>query len=390
LVTTGKSKMSNGFTIKGILDALLERRRVVRIPGNVSSSNGCVAISYLKWPFEQGVDPKKMRGHTNAGEVLAMVNIFRQLGFRIEVCDWSDRAYCPPKDTRIAIDLHSNLERWNLPDGCMKILHATGAHWLFQNRAELERLEAIRIRKGVALSPRRIAEPSRGVEVADQVTVLGNEFTAETFRFSGKPITRIPISSAYEFPFPENRDHELARRRFLWIGSYGMVHKGLDLVLEAFAGMPELELTVCGRPEKEQDFFKLYEKELKRTTNIHLHGWIDMASSEFAEIARTHAFVIYPSCSEGGAGSVIHCMHAGLTPICTEEASVDLGDFGVPVTQGTVDSVKDACLLASGIAAGEIAERSRASWDQVRKFHTLDAFAKNFARFAASLIGDFQ
>lgn len=369
-----------------MLDALLERRRVVRLPENVSSSNGCVVISYLKWPFEHGVDPKKMRGHTNAGELLAMANIFRRLGFRIEVCDWSDRAYCPPKDTRIAIDLHANLERWDLPDGCMKILHATGAHWLFQNRAELERLEAIRIRKGVALSPRRIVEPSRGVEVADQVTVLGNEFTAETFRFSGKSITRIPISSAYEFPFPENRDHELARRRFLWIGSYGMVHKGLDLVLEAFAGMPELELTVCGRPEKEEDFLRLYEAELRHTPNIRFRGWCDMASPEFGEIARTHASVIYPSCSEGGAGSVIHCMHAGLIPICTEEASVDLGNFGVAVTEGTVDAVKNACLHVAGMPKGEIESRSRASWDHVRKTHTLDAFAKNYTRFATSLV----
>ena len=33
-----------------------------------------------------------------------------------------------------------------------------------------------------------------------------------------------------------------------------MVHKGLDLVLEAFAGMPEYHLTVCGPVAKEKDF----------------------------------------------------------------------------------------------------------------------------------------
>ena len=146
--------------------------------------------------------------------------------------------------------------------------------------------------------PRRTAAPSSAGETADQIIILGNEFTEKTFRFTGKPITRIPISSAYEFPFPEKREYEKARKRFLWVGSYGMVHKGLDLVLEAFAGMPDLELTVCGRPEKEDDFFRLYEKQLSQMPNIHFHGWVDMSSPEFAEIALTHASVVYPSCSE--------------------------------------------------------------------------------------------
>ena len=113
-----------------------------------------------------------------------------------------------------------------------------------------------------------------------------------------------------------------------------------------------------------------------------------MASPEFTEIARTHASVIYPSCSEGGAGSVIHCMHAGLIPVCTREASVDLGDFGIPVTEGTVDAVRNACLQVAGMPSEEIAARSRSAWEHAREFHTLDAFTENYTRFIASLVGD--
>ncbi|MCX6970114.1 MAG: glycosyltransferase [Verrucomicrobia bacterium] len=345
---------------------------------------GCVAISYITWPLVEGYESPKARGHTNAYEVIVMAEAFRDLGFRVEVVDWDNTDYHPPADCRIVVDIHSNLERWkeSLPPGCKRILHATGPHWLLWNHAELSRLQGVRDRRGVALAPRRQVPPSRGVEAADHVVVLGNEFTRKTFLFGGKPVTRVPISSAYEFPWPERRDFELARRKFLWVGSYGMVHKGLDLALDAFAEMPNLELTVCGRPEKEEDFYRLYGDLLLKTPNIRLHGWLDMASPDFLEIARTHAAVIYPSSAEGGAGSVIHCMHAGILPICTTEASIDLQNFGVPVESATVTAVKKSCRSIADMPSAAVEVRARAAYDHVRNVHTRERFRENYRTFA--------
>ncbi|MDX2079820.1 MAG: hypothetical protein SFU53_03480 [Terrimicrobiaceae bacterium] len=369
-----------------ILSRFRRRRRTVIHLGSASGSRGCVVISYLTWPFVEGWNSPKMRGHTNAYEVVQMAESFLEQGFRVEVCEWNDTDYQPPGDCRIAIDIHGNLERWTLPDGCLRILHATGPHWMQWNHAELSRLSRVRDLHGRALRPRRPVEPSRGVEVADEVTVLGNEFTASTFAFGGKPVTRIPISSAYEFEFPADRVWSEAKRRFLWAGSYGMVHKGLDLALDAFVGMPELSLTVCGRPEKEPDFFEVYSRHLKETPNIRLHGWIDMASPEFIEIARTHAGVIYPSGAEGGAGSVIHCMHAGMIPLCTREASIDLEDFGVFVAEAGVGAVQAACRALAALSDEEVELRARAAYAHVRRVHTRDEFARNYRLFAARLI----
>lgn len=360
------------------------KKDVVRLKPK-GASRGCVVISYITWPFLEGVDSPKMRGHTNAYEVTVMAQAFLDLGFRVEVCDYDDESYRPPQDCKVAVDIHGNLERWELPEGCRRILHATGPHWLFSNHAELSRMLSIQNRHGVALKPQRHVKPSRGVEVADEVVVLGNEFTRGAFLFGGKPVTRVPISSAYEFAWPEGRDFEKAKKKFLWVGSYGMVHKGLDLALDAFAGMPELELTVCGRPEKEADFFRLYQRHLKQTPNIKLHGWLDMASADFLEIARTHAAVIYPSSAEGGAGSVIHCMHAGMLPICTTEASIDLGDFGIHVETASVESVQKACRAVAGMSAGAVEHRAREAYEHVRREHTRDKFQENYRKFAAKI-----
>lgn len=374
--------------LKSLL-GLTKRHGTVVLEGHYMK-RGTAVISYLTWPFLEGLDSPKVRGHTNAYEVREMAAAFVELGFRVEVTDWNNSSYRPPSDCRIAIDLHSNLERWSrlLPPTCKKVMHATGCHWKILNNGELLRLEGMKERKGVHLKPRRQVEPSNATESADMIVVLGNDYTMESYRFCGKPLVRVPISSAYEFPEITARDTEKAKKRFLWIGSYGMVHKGLDLVLDAFAEMPDMELTICGRPEKEDDFFRLFQRELKHTSNIRLHGWIDMSSPEFLEISRTHAAVVYPSSSEGGAGSVIHCMHAGMVPICTREASVDLGDFGVMIKEGSVQAVKEACRAFASMDPEEVELRARKSYEYVRQFHTRDQFAKNYRAFARELTKD--
>ena len=99
--------------------AFPRKRNVIKLKP-AGSRKGCVVISYITWPFVEGVDSLKMRGHTNAYEVTVMAQAFLDLGFRVEVCDYDDESYSPPEDCKVAVDLHSNLERWELPQDCKK------------------------------------------------------------------------------------------------------------------------------------------------------------------------------------------------------------------------------------------------------------------------------
>lgn len=369
--------------IQKIQKKLRKPRPVVTLKPD-GTSRGVVSLSYITWPFSLGINAPRAMGHTNPFETITIAESFRKEGFEVQVVDYDNTDYVPPSNCRVAVDIHSNLERWHetLPADCVRVLHATGSHWLLWNHAELTRLRAIRDRKGIALEPRRHVLPSRGSEVANHISILGNQYTMDSFRFAGKPITRVPLSSAVEHDWLEGRDFEKTRRKFLWLGSYGMVHKGLDLVLDAFADMPELELTVCGRPEKEGDFYRLYRRELHDLPNIHHAGWMDMTSPAFVDIARNHASIIYPSAAEGGAGSVLHAMHAGMIPLTTWESSVDLGDFGLAIAKGDVESVKTAARQLAALPASEVEQRARASYDHVRSVHTRPLFAENYQRFA--------
>lgn len=374
--------MAGNFRLPAFFFSKLGR---VRLPARTSRVRGKVVLSYLTDPFLEKSEVAGPRGHTNWQECRAIVESWCGAGFEVEVVSAQDRRYEPPRDAFALIDIHANLERWHDHPAPVKILHATGAHWLTQNRAEFARLEALRDRRGVSLQPRRTAAPSRGAESAGLITYLGNDFTAETFQFAKKPMHRIPLSSAYEFSFPRQKDWEAARRRFLWLGSFGMVHKGLDLVLEAFADNPDLHLTICGRPEKEEDFFEVYRKELTALPNIHLAGWTDPASSEFEALRQTHGFCIYPSCSEGGGGSLIHCMHAGLVPIATREASVDLGESGMVIPQGTVAAVTQSAQEAAALSPSEVRHRAEQIWQSVRQNHTLTQFQVCYSDFVRKM-----
>ena len=131
--------------------------------------------------------------------------------------------------------------------------------------------------------------------------MYGNEFTLNTYSYANKPIYRVPISTTVLYSWPEEKDFEACRKRFLWLGSGGLVRKGLDLVLDAFAEMPEYDLTVCGPIQRERDFEKAYYKELYQTPNIHTVGWVDIASPEFIEITNNCIGLIYPSCLKADA-----------------------------------------------------------------------------------------
>lgn len=347
-----------------------------------------VFLSYIREPFDPNWSVEKARGHTNAYEVVAMAQSWLDAGFRVEVSGYQDRRHALPADCAVAIDIHGNLERWAASSNFhfVKVLHATGCYWKFQNQAENERLARLKERRGVQLIARRQVPPSEAATLADHITLTGNKFTSDTFSNAGKPIVRIPLSSAYEFDWPGQRDFNSAKRRFLWMGSYGMVHKGLDLVLEAFAGMTDLELTVCGRPEKEPDFYQAYKQELTRTPNIRCRGWIDPSSAEFSQIAATHATIIYPSCSEGGGGSVIHAMHAGMLPACTKASSVDLEDFGFEIAEASVHEVRRVAYTISSSIASEVEARAHAAWEYVRLHHTRETFHRAYKQYVDSTV----
>jgi glycosyltransferase involved in cell wall biosynthesis len=353
-------------------------------------SRGNVLLSYITQPFNLGEDDPTFYSHTNQWECKQIANTWVKHGYIVDIIDWDNATFLPKKDYSVFIDIHSNMERIAplLGKNCKKILHITGAHWRFQNNAENKRLSALKGRKGITLQPRRQVPPSLGIEYADCATILGNAFTQGTFAYSKKSLYPIPLSTTVQFPFFENKEFDKIRNNFLWFGSPGMVHKGLDLVLESFSELPEYHLTICGPVEQESDFEKIYYKELYQLPNIKTLGFTDVRSDQFHKIIENTCALIYPSCSEGQAGSVITCLHAGLIPVISYESGVDVEDFGIILKESSINEIINAIREISQKKDGELKHMSKKAHLYAKTHHTRKNFADCYDRFVKTMISD--
>lgn len=355
----------------------------LKTPGN---SKKYVLLSYITHPFRIPTTSPRFSQHSNLWECKEIANIWLKYGYNVDVIDYNNNRFIPNHPYDIFIDIHSNMERLSpYLHKSKKILHITGAHWEFQNNAEIKRIEGVKNRKGVILMPVRQVLPSTGIEHADCGTILGNKFTQDTFEYAKKPLFPIPLSTIVQYPFYD-KDYDKIRNNYLWLGSSGMVHKGLDLVLEAFSQLPEYNLIICGPVNKEKDFEKAYYDELYNLPNVKVVGFIDITSSKFVEIITNTIGLIYPSCSEGQAGSVITCMHAGLIPIISYESGVNTGDFGYTLSENTIEVIIKTIITLSQKSTDELQKMSFNSWSYARENHTRESFSKKYEEFVNWLI----
>jgi glycosyltransferase involved in cell wall biosynthesis len=341
---------------------------------------GNVLLSYILDGFLLKDGQPLPASHTHQWETMQMARTWAELGYAVDVIHYRNQRFEPAKKYSVVIDVRRNLERLapTLAAECLKIFHADTSHLNVLCAAEFRRLLELQERRGVSLSPRRLSVHNQAIENADCATILGNEVTLSTFRYANKPMYSLPVPAAVQFPCPDGKDLSASRRNFLWFGSHGMVHKGLDLTLEAFAEMPDCHLYICGPVHKEEDFVEAYSQELFHKPNIHTLGWADVESEAFKNILDQCVGMIYPSCSEGQAGSVVTCMQAGLIPIISRESGVSVEPFGEILGDCSVSTIRETVRMVSELPEAELRKRTRQTWEYARAHHTREAYAEAY------------
>jgi len=331
-------------------------------------------ISYITYPFYKGVS----RYHSNTNEVLRVADIFHEIGFQVDVVDWDKNVNLCFDDYDVLFGFGQTYDESfyaSVKDDLKRIYYATGAHVTFQNKAELDRCQYLFERKGVMLKPRRLVRCcwSASTAMSNLIVTLGNDFTANTYRKnSSVQVKSIPISVfCYANVNNNNRSIAKAKREFLWFGSNGLVHKGLDLTIEAFSNNADLVLHICA--PKDDEFFDLYKNEFEMS-NVVYHGYLDVASKEFNDVIQKCMFTIFPSCSEGGGGALLTTMGAGLIPIATIESSVNLKEIGFIIEEATVECIDKLIREVSKESDERLCLLSDLNYDFVRTNHTIDEF----------------
>jgi hypothetical protein len=333
-------------------------------------------ISYLPFPLRLPPDSKDMFKHQNRREAIEIVNAFIELGYNVDVVYYNKKAFLPSRKYDVIFGLEPNFEKFARKNPkALKIYYATGSYWKYQNASIIDRVAEVNKRRRSSLRPARLVMSHQSAELADYIIQIGSTFTVYTYPPEIQQKIRLIRQSSFEFldATLENKDYSSARRKFLWFGGKGAVLKGLDLLLEAFAKRPDLELYIAGAPEK--DFINEYYNELYQTGNIHFLEWLDLRSTFAQDIARSCGFVILPSASEGMPGSVISMMRMGLVPIVSRQAAFDgIENFGVLIQNLTVSNVLAIVDEASRFDEDVLYKRAFMSQRFAKENFTLETF----------------
>ncbi|MGA7103930.1 MAG: glycosyltransferase [Candidatus Deferrimicrobiaceae bacterium] len=352
-----------------------------------------VLLSYITMPFRRGASVL----HTNSLEVLEIARVFDELGYQVDAVEYDWDGRIDFRRYSVILGFGDPLIRsfYDRIRPIITIYYGTGMHVQHQNAATLERVQDVFNRKGIwLLDSARVVEKTYSVQttLVHAMIVLGNDTVLESYRkhYAGKIYTVSP--SYYKVievnEVLDNKDFATARRHFCWFGGPGMIHKGLDLLLETFKNLPGYNLHVCGPVEKEPRFQECFRQGLYHTENIHTHGFVRLDSPLFREILAMCAFIVFPSCSEGAPSSVINVMgNGGLIPVVTRETGVETGDFGVLIADTTLSAVRQAVLEAGSLEKEEVAQRSARCVEHTICRHSIGAYYLQMKNTIMAILG---
>ena len=349
-------------------------------------------LAYIVEPFLLRNGETMSQNHTHHLESVAIAESFLALGYDVDVIDYRNAAFQPNRNYSFFVSARTNFVKISerLNKDCIKIAHLDTAHFLFNNAAAFGRLLEMQERRKASAWSLKVIEKNWAPEYADYCAVLGNQFTLDTYRYAGKKMFRLPVPTPIAYPSPEKKNVDSVRKNFLWFGSGGLVHKGLDLTLEAFSRLPDFHLTVCGPIESlsEREFRQAYIKELYETDNIDTIGWVDVSSTKFLDIMSNCIGLVYPSCSEGQSGAVITCMRAGLIPIISIESGVDVQDFGTLLKDCSVDEIVRSVSKLASASPSELLKRAIRTWQYAGQHHTQSRYSKRYQEMIKTIRAD--
>ncbi|MDD3602583.1 MAG: glycosyltransferase [Sulfurovum sp.] len=341
-----------------------------------------VLISYIIAPF---IYKKEYLAHTNFVEAKKMAEIFKSLKYNVDIINYDSNKIINYKKYQLIIGFGEPMEKSFYSNHRLKsIFYSTGSHVCKQNYSSTSRIMEVYHKKGIKLpESARITEKTWSMQtsLSDAIIGFGNSTVFSTYeQYCSNPIFKVPVTylDVIKREKIENilkfKKYEVAKKHFIFFSGPGLIHKGLDLLLEVFSNNPDLHLHICADVDKEGGFTKTYYNELFNHENIHTYGFLSLQSDTVYKLIQKCAYVILPSCSEGEASSAINMMANGLLPIVTDESGIDLKDFGIRIESLLHKDILMAIKEASNLESKEIRKRSLNCFVDTRNSNSLLAY----------------
>lgn len=351
------------------------------LPGNAQRALVIFSIEALPYFLKGKLDQfPNMTHHSRYWESAEIARLLTAWGYRVDYFHSKGHPNIEWNKYDLVIDCLNNLKDAPAVRGQIKVYYSCGIHWITWNLAELNRTRMFHERTGIVVPTNRQLAPSASDEHADFMTYYGTDLQIQSFHPKPEKV-QLNISSVF-VPVPKKKNIAKARNKFLWLGGGGMLHKGMDLILEAFAKMPQAHLCIAGDLEGELEFWGWAKTVLASHENIHYLGFMDVTSRPFEEIANECIGVIYASGAEGGPGSVAQALHFGLIPIVTPSSLVRAEVLGYLINGSTdteiIQSAIERVKLVINLPEHELRQKSDAARAFALRYHTRPAYTESF------------
>lgn len=330
-------------------------------------------------------------GRTQPLEILSIVKVLSDLDYAIDVVNCNDLHALPiiaSKDYHLVFGFGEVFYQLTLKHpNAMSIIYMTEHHPDFADREE---------KKRIAYFYERHQKKARIVR-------SGNYYKSHYFNQQYSHLVTLgevdPFLKEYKSPFTifptgvvntnfvfEKRDHVTTRKHFLWLGSFGAVHKGLDLLLDVFENRDDLVLHIAGLSEEDEALLKP-----KKRANIINHGYLNVKTETFLELVKNCSFNILPSCSEGFSTAITTGMLHGLIPIVMRDTgfnrlkknAIFLEDYKVPYLNQKLTEI-------SSRPSKELANFSKCVFEFAHENFSNLAFEMNFKKIMDTIMKNEQ
>ena len=300
------------------------------------------AMLYKTEPFVNG----QKDHHTNNWEIVEAIRILNSFGFSVDLIDRNHHNWSPSEKFDLFLGLGAggsgiNYARYaRASQSPIKVLLAMGPHPDVSEKRVIERYSNFNSRNNMNAPPQRLVSMVSGtvfqdfLSCTDYIMCIGEEGNESYKSYSshGKIVLPFFPGVSREISFSPHFFKTRHLSHFLCFAGNGLICKGVDLLVEAFAKTPAKTLHICG-PKTEAPFFSKYDDIINNSPNIHYHGFISPSSKEFLKLAGLCSYVIFHSAAEGLATSVATAMRAGLVPVLNSWSGIIHEDFGVPLEE---------------------------------------------------------
>ncbi len=340
-----------------------------------------VLICYLPEAFD-GTLPKS---HSNFTECYAAAKAFHRLGYRVDCASReNDRVDYTPYEVVYGITSLSYARSFSTKGKePLRIFYSVGAHTFLNFKVTAERNLAFYREHGCRALASCHYVPGNGMNyynayLSDAVICLGDNSVAEYFREEDPRPERYHTLPAFYFDVrrpSSEKNFDKCRRNLLWFGSSGLIHKGLDIAIDFALRHPEYTLHICGASRGEKEFWQHYAPLADNAPNIVQHGFVDIASEEFARVLDECAILVNPSLSESGAVAVLNVLAGGLLfPVYSRDTGLDLAEYGTEIPEVAYGTFEKAIIDASELPAEELLQKTRTLNSHVREKYSLHRY----------------